>query len=80
MKKCKRRLQGVSFSEIVWSVRKRGKLAPKRRLFKTILKSVTKTRSLENIFNFKESEKRLTMDSQPFYGFSLLSQKKYKNC
>jgi hypothetical protein len=43
--------------------RKRGKLVPKRRLFKTILTSVIKTRSLDNFFIFKESEKILTMDS-----------------
>ena len=43
--------------------RKRGKLAPKRRLFKTILMSVIKTRSLGHFFIFKESEKSLTMDS-----------------
>jgi hypothetical protein len=40
---------------------------------------VSKTRSLENIFNFKESEKSLTMDSQPFSKFSLLIPKKYKS-
>jgi hypothetical protein len=40
-----------------------GKLASKRCLFKTILTSVTKTRSLNNIFIFKDPEKRLTMDS-----------------
>jgi hypothetical protein len=40
-----------------------GKLAPTRRPFKTILTSVIKTRSLGNFFIFKESEKRLTMDS-----------------
>jgi hypothetical protein len=44
-------------------VRKRGKLAPTRRLFKTILTSVIKTRSLDHFFIFKESEKKLTMDS-----------------
>jgi hypothetical protein len=44
-------------------VRKRGKLAPKRRRFKTILTSVTKTISLDNFFIFKESEKILSMDS-----------------
>ena len=44
-------------------VRKRVKIALKRRLFKTILTSVTKTRSLGYFFNFKESEKILTMDS-----------------
>ena len=32
-------------------------------LFKTILMSVIETRSLVYIFNFKESKKRLTMDS-----------------
>ena len=37
-----------------------------------------KTRSLDNIFNFKESEKSLTMDSLPFSRFSLLSLKKVK--
>jgi hypothetical protein len=40
-----------------------GKLAPTRRQFKTILTSVTRTRSLDYFFNFKESEKSLTMDS-----------------
>ena len=40
-----------------------GKLATKRRLFKTILTSVIKTRSLGHFFIFKESEKILTMDS-----------------
>ena len=46
--------------------------------FKTILRSVIKTRSLDNLFNFKESEKRLTMDLLPFSRFSLLSSKKVK--
>jgi hypothetical protein len=55
-----------------------GKLAPKGCLFKTILTSVKKTISLNNLFNFKESEKNLTMDSQPFSKFNLLSPKKYK--
>jgi hypothetical protein len=50
----------------------------KGRLFKTILMSVTETRSLGHIFNFKESEKRLTTNSQPFSNFSLLSLNKYK--
>jgi hypothetical protein len=54
------------------------KLAPKRCLFKTILMSVTQTRSHGNLFNFNESKKSLTMDSQPFSRFSLLSPKKYK--
>jgi hypothetical protein len=54
------------------------KLALKRHLFKTILMSVIKTRSLNNLFNFKESEKSLTMDSLPFSRFSLLSSKKVK--
>jgi hypothetical protein len=40
--------------------------------------SVTKTRSLDNILNFKESGKSLTMDSLPFSEFSPLSLKKYK--
>jgi hypothetical protein len=40
-----------------------GKLAPIRRQFKTILTSVTRTRSVSYFFNFKESEKSLTMDS-----------------
>jgi hypothetical protein len=44
-------------------VRKRGKLALTRRLFKTILTSVIKTISLDDFFIFKESEKSLTMDS-----------------
>ena len=44
-------------------VRKRGKLAPKRHIFKTILTSGIKTRSLIHLFIFKESEKILTMDS-----------------
>jgi hypothetical protein len=39
------------------------KLAPVRRQFKTILMSVKRTRSLCYFFNFKESEKSLTMDS-----------------
>jgi hypothetical protein len=51
---------------------------PKRHLFRTILMSVTKTISLSNLFNFKESEKRLTMDSLDFSRFSVLSPKKYK--
>jgi hypothetical protein len=54
-------------------------MAQKRRLFKTILTSMKKTRFLGNIFNFKESEKRLTMDSQPFFEFSPLSLKNYKS-
>jgi hypothetical protein len=41
-------------------------MALKRCLFKTILTSVTKTISLGNLFNFKESEKSLAMDSLPF--------------
>jgi hypothetical protein len=36
---------------------------PTRCLFKTILTSVRKTRSLSHFFIFKESEKILTMDS-----------------
>ena len=40
-----------------------GKMAPKRCIFKIILTSVTKKRSLDNLFTFRESEKRLTMDS-----------------
>jgi hypothetical protein len=44
-------------------VQKRGKLAPTRHLFKTILMSVIRTRSLDHFFIFKESEKSLTMDS-----------------
>jgi hypothetical protein len=59
--------------------RKRVKLALKRCLFKTMLTSVTKTTSLDNLFNFKESEKSLTMESRPFSKFSLLSLKKYKS-
>jgi hypothetical protein len=43
-------------------VRKRGKLAPTRRLLKTILTSVRKTRALGHFFMFKESENSLTMD------------------
>jgi hypothetical protein len=39
-----------------------GKIAPTRRLVKTILTSVIKTRSLGHFFIFKESEKSLTMD------------------
>ena len=39
------------------------KLAPKIRLFKIILMSVTKTISLGNIFIFKEYENSLNMDS-----------------
>jgi nitrate reductase NapAB chaperone NapD len=78
LKKRKRRLQGVPFLEIVYSVQKRGKLALERRLFKTILTSVTKIRSLDNIFNFKASKKSLTMDSHPFCDFSLLIPKRYK--
>jgi hypothetical protein len=54
-------------------------MAPKIRLLKAILMSVTKTRSLDNLFNFKDSEKRLTMDSLPFSEFSFLSLKKYKS-
>jgi hypothetical protein len=42
--------------------RKRGKLALTRRLFKTILTSVRKTRSLGHFFIFKDSEKNITMD------------------
>jgi hypothetical protein len=78
LKKCKRRLHWGTFFENSLVSSKRGKLAPKRCLFKTILMSVTQTRSLGNIFNFKESEKSLTMDSQPFSRFNLLSLKKYK--
>ena len=64
LKKRKRRLhQGTFFEKQSSQFKKRGKLAPKRRLFKTILMSVIKTISLGNLFNFKESEKRLTMDS-----------------
>jgi hypothetical protein len=44
-------------------VRKRGKLALTRRLFKTILMSVIKKRLLGHFFIFKESKKSLTMDS-----------------
>jgi hypothetical protein len=39
---------------------------------------MTKTRTVDNLFNFKESEKSLTMDSLPFSRFSLLSPKKVK--
>ena len=67
----------VPFSKVVWSIRKRGKLALTGCLFKTILMSVINTRSLSHFFIFKESEKRLTMDSQPFSRFSPLSSKKY---
>ena len=35
-------------------------------------------RSLDDIFNFRESEKSLTMDSLSFSKFSLLSPKKVK--
>jgi hypothetical protein len=79
MKKQKIRFHGVPFLEVVWLFQKRVKLAPKICLFKTILTSVKNTRSLGNIFNFKESEKSLIMDSQPFSEFSLLSSKKYKS-
>jgi hypothetical protein len=78
VKNAKRRLQGVPFSQLVQSVRKRVKIIPKLCLFNTILMSVFETRSLDNLFNFKESEKRLTMDSQPFSRLSLLILKKYK--
>jgi hypothetical protein len=44
-------------------VRKRGKLAPTRRLFKSILMSVIKTRSLGHFFIFRQYEKILNMDS-----------------
>ena len=43
-------------------VRKRGKLALTKHLFKTILTSVRKTRSFDHFFIFKEFEKSLTMD------------------
>jgi hypothetical protein len=49
-----------------------------RTSLQTILTSVIETRSLDDIFNFKESEKSLTMESQTFSKFSLLSPKKYK--
>jgi hypothetical protein len=55
-----------------------GKIAPKGRLFKTILMSVTKIISLGYLFNFKEYKKILAMDSQPFSMFILLILKKYK--
>ena len=79
MKKHKRRLHWGTFFEGSLVGSKKGKLAPKIRLFKTILMSLTKTRSLGNIFNFKEFEKSLTMGSQPFSDFSPLSSKKYKS-
>jgi hypothetical protein len=63
MKKHKRRLHWGTFFEDILVVSKKGKLAPIRRRFKTILTSVTRTRSLGHFFIFKESEKRLTMDS-----------------
>jgi hypothetical protein len=54
-------------------------MAPKILLFKTILTSVRRKRSLDNVFNFKESERSLNMDSLPFFLFSLLSPKRYKS-
>jgi hypothetical protein len=63
LKKHKRRLHWGTFFEDSLVDSKRGKLAPTRCLFKTILMSVIRTRSLGHFFIFKESEKILTMDS-----------------
>ena len=63
LKKHKRRLHWGTFFEDILVGSKKGKLAPIRRRLKTILTSVTRTRSLGDFFNFKESEKSLTMDS-----------------
>ena len=63
LKKHKRRLHWGTFFEDSLVGSKKGKLAPIRHLFKTILTSVIKTRSLDNFFIFKEFEKRITMDS-----------------
>ena len=64
LKKRKRRLHwGTFFEGSLVGSKKRGKLAPKRCLLKTILTSVIKTKSLGHFFIFKESEKILTMDS-----------------
>jgi hypothetical protein len=63
LKKHKRRLQWGTFFEDSLVGSKKGKLAPIRRRFKTILTRVTRTRSLDHFFIFKESEKSLTMDS-----------------
>jgi hypothetical protein len=63
LKNIKEDFARVPFQKQSSRFEKKGKIAPKRRLFKTILTSVTKTISLGNIFNFKESEKSLTMDS-----------------
>jgi hypothetical protein len=63
LKKCKRRLHWGTFFEGSLVGSKRGKLAPTRHLFKSILTSVIHTRSLDHFFIFKESEKILTMDS-----------------
>jgi hypothetical protein len=63
LKKHKRRLHWGTFFEDSLVGLKKGKLAPIRCRFKTILTSVTRTRSLGYFFIFKESEKILTMDS-----------------
>jgi hypothetical protein len=73
-----KKTQRSTFFVVSPIISKRVKFAPKIRLFKALLTSVTKTRSLDNLFDFKESEKSLAMDSQPFSKFSLLSPKKYK--
>jgi hypothetical protein len=63
LKKHKRRLHwGIFFEDSLVGLKK-GKLAPIRHRFKTILMSVTRTRSLGHFFIFKESKKSLTMDS-----------------
>jgi hypothetical protein len=63
LKKHKRRLHWDIFFEDSLVGSKKDKLALIRRQFKTILMSVTRTRSLGYFFIFKESEKNLTMDS-----------------
>ena len=52
LKKHKRRLHWGTFFEDSLVSSKKGKLAPTRRLFKTILTSVIKTRSLDDFFHF----------------------------
>jgi hypothetical protein len=63
LKKHKRRLRWGTFLKNSLVGSKRGKLALKTCLLRTILMSVTQTRLLNNILNFKVSEKTLTMDS-----------------
>jgi hypothetical protein len=63
LKKHKRRLHWGTFFKDSLVGSKKGKLTPIRHRFKTILMSVTRTRSLSYFFIFKESKKSLTMNS-----------------